>query len=57
MAERILRPTSIEVQQAVMDVCSCASEAKKIAEEADRLSRELCPALVRWSAKSYGNWT
>lgn len=41
----------IEVQQAVVDVYRCASEAKKIAEEADRLSREICPALVRWAAE------
>ncbi len=41
----------IEVQQAVVDVYRCASEAKKIAEEADRLSREICPSLVRWAAE------
>ena len=40
----------IEVQQAIVDVYRCANEAKKIAEEADRLSRENCPALVRWAA-------
>ena len=43
----------IEVQQAVVDVYRCASEAKKIAEEADRLSREICPALVRWAAENF----
>ena len=38
-----------EEQQAIVDVYRCASEAKKIAAEADRLSREICPALVRRS--------
>ena len=41
----------IEVQQAIVDVYRCANEAKKIAEEADRLSREICPALIRWAAE------
>ena len=41
----------IEVQQAIVDVYRCANEAKKIAEEADRLSREICPALVRWASE------
>ncbi len=41
----------IEVQQAIVDVYRCANEAKKIAEEADRLSREVCPALIRWAAE------
>ena len=41
----------IEVQQAVVDVYRCANEAKRIAAEADRLSREICPALVRWAAE------
>ena len=45
----------IEVQQAVVDVYRCANEAKKIAEEADRLSREICPALVRWAADTEAN--
>ena len=44
----------IEVQQAIVDVYRCANEAKKIAEEADRLSREICPALVRWAAEGGG---
>ena len=38
-----------EEQRAIVDVYRCASEAKKIAAEADRLSREICPALVRRS--------
>ena len=41
----------IEVQQAIVDVYRCANEAKRIAAEADRLSREICPALVRWAAE------
>jgi type I restriction enzyme S subunit len=44
----------IEVQQAIVDVYRCANEAKKIAEEADRLSREICPALVRWATEGGG---
>ena len=44
----------IEVQRAIVDVYRCANEAKKIAEEADRLSREICPALVRWAAEGGG---
>ena len=44
----------IEVQQAIVDVYRCANEAKKIAEEADRLSREICPALIRWAAEGGG---
>ncbi len=44
----------IEVQQAIVDVYRCANEAKKIAEAADRLSREICPALVRWAAEGGG---
>ena len=37
----------IEVQQAVVDLYRCANEAKKIAAEADKLSREICPALIQ----------
>ena len=44
----------IEVQQAIVDVYRCANEAKKIADESDRLSREICPALVRWAAEGGG---
>ena len=43
------------MQQAIVDVYRCANEAKKIAEEADRLSREICPALVRWAADTEAN--
>lgn len=37
----------IEVQQAIVNIYKCANEAKRIAEEADRLSREVCPALLQ----------
>lgn len=37
----------IEVQQAIVNIYKCANEAKLIAEEADRLSREVCPALIQ----------
>lgn len=38
---------SIELQQAIVNIYKCANEAKQIAEEADRLSREVCPALLQ----------
>ena len=38
----------IEVQQAIVNIYKCANEAKQIAEEADRLSREVCPALLQY---------
>ena len=37
----------IEVQSAIVNIYTCANEAKQIAEEADRLSREVCPALLQ----------
>ena len=37
----------IEVQQAIVNIYKCANEAKRIAEEADRLSHEVCPALLQ----------
>ena len=37
----------IAVQQAIVNIYKCANEAKQIAEEADRLSREVCPALLQ----------
>lgn len=37
----------IEVQHAIINIYKCANEAKQIAEEADRLSREVCPALLQ----------
>ena len=45
----------IEVQQAIVDVYRCAQESKRIAAEADRLSREICPALVRWASEGGRN--
>lgn len=37
----------LSVQQAIVNIYNCANEAKKIAAEADRMSREVCPALIR----------
>lgn len=37
----------LEVQQAIVNIYKCANEAKQIAAEADRLSREVCPALLQ----------
>ncbi len=37
----------LEVQQAIVNIYKCANEAKQIAEEADRMSREVCPALLQ----------
>ena len=37
----------VEIQQAIVNIYKCANEAKQIAEEADRLSREVCPALLQ----------
>lgn len=37
----------IDVQRAIVNLYKCANEAKQIAEEADRLSREVCPALLQ----------
>ena len=36
-----------EVQQAIVNIYNCANEAKRIAEEAGRKSREVCPALIQ----------
>ena len=36
-----------DIQQAIVNIYKCANEAKQIAEEADRLSREVCPALLQ----------
>lgn len=38
---------NIEVQNALANIFLCAKEAKRIAEEADKLSREICPALIQ----------
>lgn len=37
----------IEVQQAIVNIYKCANEAKQIADQADRLSRKVCPALLQ----------
>lgn len=37
----------IDIQQAVVDMYNCTNEAKKIAEEADILSKNICPALIQ----------
>ena len=37
----------IDVQRAIVNIYKYANEAKQIAEEADRLSREVCPALLQ----------
>lgn len=38
---------SLDVQRAIVNIYKCANEAKQIAAEADRLSREVCPALLQ----------
>lgn len=37
----------IDVQRAIVNIYKCANEAKQIAVEADKLSREVCPALLQ----------
>lgn len=37
----------IDVQRAIVNIYKCANEAKQIAEEADKLSRAICPALLQ----------
>lgn len=37
----------IDVQRAIVNIYKCANEAKQIAEDAGRLSREVCPALLQ----------
>ena len=37
----------LEVQRAIVNIYKCANEAKQIAVEADRLTREVCPALLQ----------
>lgn len=36
-----------DVQRAIVNIYKCANEAKQIAEEADKLSRAVCPALLQ----------
>lgn len=38
---------SIELQRAIVNIYKYANEAKQIAEEADRISRKVCPALLQ----------
>lgn len=38
----------IERQRAIVNVYNCANEAKRISEEADKQSREICPALMQY---------
>lgn len=37
----------LSVQRAIVSIYKCANEAQQIADEADRLSREVCPALLQ----------
>ncbi len=37
----------LSVQQAIVNIYNCANEAKRIAAEADRMSRKVCPALIQ----------
>jgi len=37
----------IEVQESIVNLFNCANEAKRIAEDADKKSREICPALIQ----------
>ena len=37
----------IDKQRAIISIYKCAQEAQQIAEEADRFSREVCPALLQ----------
>lgn len=37
----------IATQRAIVNIYNCANEAKRIAAEADRMSREVCPALIQ----------
>lgn len=37
----------IEVQRAIVNIYNCANEAKQIAVETDRMSREVCSALIQ----------
>ena len=37
----------IEIQQAIVDIYTCARESREIAVEAGELSKQACPALIR----------
>ena len=43
----------LDVQRAIVNIYKCANEAKQIAEEADKLSRVVCPALLQLIIHSY----
>ncbi len=38
----------IDIQRAIVEIYRCSIEAKKIAKEAEHLSREICPALLQY---------
>lgn len=38
----------IEIQQAIVNIYECAQRAKKIAEEADKQLKTICPALIQY---------
>lgn len=42
----------LEVQRAIVSIYKCANEANQIAEEAEKLSREVCPALLQHIIRS-----
>lgn len=51
--ERVRVPIpDIEVQQAIVDIFNCAQKTKQIAEEADKLSRGICPSLMQKAINS-----
>ena len=42
----------LSVRQGIVSIYDCANEAKKVAAEADRMSREVCPALIQHVIKN-----
>lgn len=38
---------SLEIQEAIIRIYNCALEAKRIAGDADKLSRDICPSLMQ----------
>ena len=47
MRRVIIPKAPIDVQRTIASIYKCANEAKQIAEEADKLSRAVCPALLQ----------
>lgn len=47
MEEFAIPIPSLNEQKAIVGIYTCAQEAKRIAMEADRLSRNICPALMQ----------